>query len=188
MTNQNEKWLEYLLNHHCGLDDTVQRAETEKLLSENAEPRKLQQSLSKVLAPLLSQRNLTAPDGLASHTVDYINQHRQAQAMAKAIAAIASERHDDAAGRTKWVAWNLRDAIAVAAAILMMSMAAKPGLNHARAISNQVACAANLQSAGMAFGNYAANYDDAMPFVACQPDEFWWLVGNTGEVYCSRLR
>ena len=66
--------------------------------------------------------------------------------------------------------------------------AVKPGLNNARAISNHVACAANLQSAKMAFGNYAANHEDAMPFVACQSDESWWLVGDIGEVNISNTR
>jgi hypothetical protein len=187
-SGQNEQMLSKLLDYHCGLDDASQRAETEALLSEDAEARKLQHALSKVLKPLASQRNLPAPDGLAEQTVAYISQHRQAQAMAKASAAIAAGQHDTGADRTKWVAWNLRDAIAIAAAIVIMFMAAKPGLNHARALSNQMACAANLHSAGLAFGNYAANYDDAMPFVACQPDEIWWRVGDTGEVNKSNTR
>ncbi len=165
------------------------------LLRSDAEAQKLHQALERVLQPLSKAVSPKTPDGLAEQTLNYLRQRRQAQEMARVSAALAAQKPTVQArvarerqGRLRWVLWNSRNGIAAAASILIMFLITQPGLQHARQLSNQIACAGQLHGIAGAFAQYATDHADYMPYVSNLPGDIWWKVGLEGEVNQSNTR
>lgn len=74
------------------------------------------------------------------------------------------------------VAW--RQIAAIAAVVIVGFSLLLPVLDRNRAEAQRIACAANLQTAGQAFGIYAAENDGVLPRGRVKPGSLWWLVGE----------
>ncbi|MFA9479870.1 hypothetical protein ACERK3_16425 [Phycisphaerales bacterium AB-hyl4] len=77
---------------------------------------------------------------------------------------------------TLGVGWR-QVAMAAAAFVVAVSLLF-PVLEHNRSEARRIACASNLQQAGMAFGQYAAANNGMMPRGHVQPGSTWWNVGQ----------
>jgi hypothetical protein len=73
---------------------------------------------------------------------------------------------------------SLRELVAVAAMFMIGISLMWPMLSSARSTSRQVACSANLAAAGMGLTSYAADFRGAMPAVAANLGDPWWLTNE----------
>ena len=75
-------------------------------------------------------------------------------------------------------AFNWRQIAAIAAMLILGTSLLIPVLHRNRAEARRLACAANLRAAGEAFGQYAADFRNAMPRGHVKPGVTWWNVGK----------
>ncbi len=112
------------------------------------------------------------PGDLTDRTLAAVNEARQRLRFAQQIQALAGP---GPAYVTQGFQW--RELVAVAAVLLIGLSLALPALDRNRQNTRQLACAANLASAGLAFGNYAADNNAAMPRGKTAPGTSWINVG-----------
>lgn len=194
MNEQRLDKLQRLLDYQFKLDDPAERVETERLLAEDDDARQIDQALRKTLEPLTAWQDEAAPAGLAERTMEYIRQHEQAQVMARASAAIGSRRASAKAekevngSRGRWVLHSVRDLVAVAAGIMIIVLVSQPGFRHARQLSRQQQCAAQMAEVGAGTVRYANDNQGYLPYVKHQPGAVWWNVGNQNADNTSNTR
>ncbi|MFW6059923.1 MAG: hypothetical protein ACODAQ_07060 [Phycisphaeraceae bacterium] len=87
-----------------------------------------------------------------------------------------AQHEPPAASLAPAVAW--RQIAAVGLVLVMGLSLLLPVLSRNRAEAQRIACAANLQTVGQAFGSYAADHDGVLPRGHVQPGSLWWLVGE----------
>lgn len=191
MDNRQADKLQRVLDYQLKLDTPADRADTERLIANDPEAQQLAAALHQGLKPLDTLADQTPPLGLADRTLTYIAQSQQARQLAQDSAALARRaRHPIASSeRTgRWVLGNLRDMIAVAACLMLLITVGRPGVQAAREVSNQQACASQLRQIGGAFDEYAADHNGLMPYVRHEPGATWWNVGNQGPENTSNTR
>jgi len=118
--------------------------------------------------------------------------------VARTLAAIEDQRHQDnlsqhidrMAGPGEQTAprggalpmrVHLRELVATAAMFLIGVSLMWPMLASARSTARQVACQANLASAGMGLTSYAADHRGSMPATRAQLGSPWWLTNQFDE-------
>ncbi|MCF7958502.1 MAG: hypothetical protein K9M57_08655 [Phycisphaerae bacterium] len=132
-----------LIDYYFNLDDPGQRQETANQLAADAELNEIYQDLCRSLSPLNAWEEDQPPAGLADKTLATIKEHQQARILASASAAMANRPQRPATTdsnngeRARWVLGNLRDLIAVAAAVMVVMMISRPGVQYARNISQR---------------------------------------------------
>lgn len=89
------------------------------------------------------------------------------------LAIPPSEMRPQAGGGFGW----RHVAMAAVAAVLGLSLLL-PVLEYNRAEAQRITCAANLQTAGIGFQQYAADHDGVLPRGRVQPGAPWWHVGE----------
>ena len=190
--NQKEQdLLQQLMDYQFGLDMPEQRALTQALIERDPQAADMLERLSGALKPLESlQAGLSDQVSLADATYARIKAHQQAQSIAAGSAKIATgaESAPTDRGRIRFVAWNLRNGLAAAAAILILFLIGQPGMDYMRQRSYDTACASQLRLVSQAFSEYAQAHDGYMPYVPNQPGDVWWSVGETGEENHSNTR
>lgn len=190
--NDQKDKLQRILDYHLHLDDPQSRNQTENLIEQDPQARQLHDSLTRTLAPLAACEDEPVPAGLAQRTINYIDQHKQAQAIARSSAQIAAATDEPKPltreSRSRWVLSNIREWVAVAAGIMLMFWVTQPAMQHARNRSQQIACMAQMQRTGNALHAYAADNDGFLPYVNFQPGGPWWNVGESGEQNHSNTR
>ncbi len=181
--------LQRILDYHLKQDEPAQRLETQRLLADDAELQELDQVLRRSLETLGSFGEEEPPAGLADRTLQKIARQRQVQQLAKSSKDIASRGlKRDRTSRARWVLSNLRDAIAVAACLTLVFLFMRPGLQKARQISQQQACANQFRSIGYGLSEYAHDYDGRMPYVHRPQGAKWLGVGEQDDQHCSNSR
>ena len=181
--------LQRLLDYHLNQDEPSGRLETQRLLAEDSELQELDQVLGRSFAALGSLEEETPPAGLADRTLEKAAQHRQAQQLAQSSVDIASVGlNRDRTSRAKWVLSNLRDVIAVAASIMLVVIFLRPGLQKARHISQEQACASQFRSIGYGLSQYAHDYRGRMPYVLRPQGAKWLGVGEQDDEHYSNSR
>ncbi len=191
--NDKKDLLEKLLDYNFHLDLADDRSKTEALLESDKFAADVHSRIEKTLKPLESINNVDVPENLTQRSLALIKQHKQAQDLAAASASIARQQESQHRGysdlsRGLWVFGNLREVFAVAASILLMFWVVQPGLNHARSLSNQVACMAQFKKTGEAFMSYAECNSGYLPYVHQQHGDVWWNVADKGERNESNTR
>lgn len=181
--------LQKVLDYQFNLDSPQDHQATESLISQDAQARKLQESLQKTLSPLDQLEDFPVPSDLTQRTLQLITQHRQAQSVAQASAAIVAKPDSyKQEGRSRWVLASMREWIAVAASIMLMFWVMQPGLRQARSQSQQIACFGQMRNVGQALASYASANGGYLPHVKQQPGVVWWNVGEEGEENRSNTR
>ena len=185
--------LQQILDYILEMDDPQERRKSQSILQSDPQAKELAESLRRTLKPLDDWQEESVPVGLADRTMNLIGQHDQAQQMAQASAAIADRRKLDRRSTTthsrlRWVMGNLRDLLAVAACLMFVVLATRPGIRQARQLSQRHACAANMQQVGAALDQYANDHDGLLPHVKYQPGSVWWGVGKNDQSNPSNTR
>jgi len=181
--------LQRLLDYHLHLDDPEKHRETQRLLVADTELQELDVAVRRSLAPLGNLQDEEPPVGLATRTLQLVSQHRQAQQLAEASVDIVSGGSPrDRTSRMKWVISNFRDVIAIAASIMLVFVLMKPGLQRARQISQEHACASQFRSIGFGLAQYAQQEQGRMPYVERPQGAKWLDVGKQGDKHYSNTR
>ena len=181
--------LQRLLDYHLNQDEPAQRLATQRLLADDSELQELDQVVRRSLEALGSLEEETPPAGLAERTLQKVAQHRQVQQLAQSSVDIASGGlKRDRTTRAKWVLSNLRDVIAVAACLMLVFLFMRPGLQKARHISQEQACANQFRSIGYGLSQYAHDYRGRMPYVQRPPGAKWLGVGKQDDEHYSNTR
>lgn len=191
--NDHKDKLQKVLDYQFNLDSPQDHQATEALISQDAQARKLHESLQQTLEPLGQLQDAAVPSDLSQRTLQLITQHRQAQSMAQASAAIAGKSQEksrsyERESRSRWVLASSREWIAVAASIMLMFWVMQPGLRQARSQAQQVACFGQMRNVGQALATYAVSNAGYLPYVEQKPGSVWWNVGETGEQNRSNTR
>jgi len=111
-------------------------------------------------------------DDLVARTMQRIAQDRQRRRFTQQVQMLSAPR------QTLGVAWH--QILTAAAVFLIAASLLMPVLERNRAEAARVACAYNLGMAGMGFGSYAVDHNQALPRGAVQPGAVWWNVGKSG--------
>ncbi len=168
-----------LIDYYFNLDDPEQRQETANLLATDSELNEIYQGLSRSLSPMKTWEEEQPPAGLADKTLATIKEHQQARVLANASAAMANTPDTlspikSNTERARWILGNLRDLIAVAAAVMLIMMVSRPGVHYARGISDRYQCASQMKSVGQAVSQYAQHNNGKYPLAQYQPGQRWW--------------
>ena len=115
-------------------------------------------------------------DDLVARTMARV---RDAGRQHEVVARIDEARMD--VGPTGAIAFRWSELIAVAATLLIAVSLLWPMLARSRSDAMRVACAANLNAAGMSMRSYAADNGRILPRYASQPGASWWNVGQPFE-------
>jgi hypothetical protein len=106
---------------------------------------------------------------LTQKTLERIAEVRRKQWFAEQAQALAAPRGG--------MGWN--NVGAIAAMLLISASLIWPVLGRVRSDSRRIACATNLESAGMAMGSYANDNNDHLPRRGSSaPGTVWWNVGK----------
>ncbi len=176
MDNLNSDKLQRLLDYHLGLDEPQQRRQTEKTTTNDTESQSILKALEATFSPLDALDEDQPPEGLAQRTIEFARQHRQAQNLAKASAAMAKETNVFPEGRARWIISNLKDMAAVAICMIALMLVTTPGVKYARSISQQNQCASQIGQIGQAYSQYAAANNGNLPQVKRNPNSVWWRI------------
>ncbi len=156
--------IDYLLGHASG----EQSGEVESRLQSDAAFRQCKEALANTFAALRLLPQTEPPEGLVGHTV--------------ARVALARKTDEYVARQETARPWavstfTLREAIAVAASILLLVSVFVPSLRQARNKALQSQCASNLGQIGTAVSAYANENGDFLP-AAMDQREQWLQNGN----------
>ena len=125
------------------------------------------------LLAVLDVREPIAPDcrdALVSRTLAYVSASAQA---ADARMTITPEP-ETRGFRPRWA-----ELISVAAILLLSGAVLTPILSAARGYQQRASCQANMSAAGLGFGLYANDFQDALPLASSSPAGHpWWNVGD----------
>ena len=165
------------LKHLCdkdaqALDALLDKQSGHLQLTQSEEDAKRQQKVQQLLALLdtLPANDADADDDLVEKTMARVAAAKQRERFATQVQMLAEPR------RTLGVSFGQ-----IAAAAVLMLVGASllfPFLEQNRADANRIACNANLASAGMAFNQYAADFDSVLPRGQVHPGATWWNVGQ----------
>ncbi len=108
------------------------------------------------------------PADLTRRTLERIADDRRRRWFAEQAQALAAPR----------VGMSWREIAAVAAILVLGFSLLFPMVGRLREDARRVACAGNLQTAGMAIGRYAADNQDSMPRLPITAGQPWWNVGQ----------
>ena len=117
-------------------------------------------------------------DDLADRAVQRMIDERQRRRFSLQIAqAAGSGMHR---GRGGFGGFQWRQITTAAAMVLIALGLLLPVLNRVRTGSQQAQCGNNLATAGIGFGGFAQDHNDALP--RYQPGEVWWKIGRPTSV------
>jgi hypothetical protein len=115
-------------------------------------------------------------DLLAQRTIQRVAKIRQSERASQNRASASTGTTGFTSGGGGGLRWS--DLLTVAAMILISVSLAFPVLSRQRAQSQQAACQSNLATAGMGFGQYAAQYNDQLPTVKTHAGDPWWHINS----------
>jgi len=109
------------------------------------------------------------PGDLVERTLQRVNEARQRERFARQVESLGGRP-----GLKFW--WS--EVAAVAAVVVVGASLLWPALDRVRADARRMACASNLSTAGVALGQYAADFDNTMPRGSIKQGGVWWNVGQ----------
>lgn len=162
-----------LLDLHLDQLDPRERAGIEEQL--RAHPALLQKSLvlGRVLRPL-DFHNVQPPDNLADSVLRFVDENQTVQ-LAPNDERI-SMTSKDRGGRVRFV--PVRDLLALAASLLLVTSLMVPGLSEFRSRSHRAMCTANLHRAAAGVASYMESFDGWLPYAGHVPASRWLPNGN----------
>lgn len=191
MGNMDSDKLQRLLDYHLNQDEPSDRLETQRFLSEDSEYQALEDAIRQILSPLGSLHEEVPPPGLPERTLARIRQRSEERPLLRTPVEISSGSggiHGEQSSRARWVLSNLRNVIGVAACLMLVFVFMRPGLQKARHISQEQACASQLRSIGHGLAQYAHDNQGQMPYVLRPQGAKWLSVGTQDDQHYSNTR
>lgn len=121
---------------------------------------------------ILDQHPVDDPsEDLVRQTLARVEQARQRRKLAEQAYAIGGAP----------IAFRWSELVAVAAVLMIALSLIWPALRTMRNDARRVACSTNLAQSGVAFNDYAADHDGALPRGKFLPGSFWLNTGEQGQ-------
>jgi hypothetical protein len=170
-----ENFDELLLDYHMGLLDRANQTTLEQALVAKDGLRAKSKQMESVLQPLASWTLPNAP----SHLVDSVMQ--RIEWSGRTIKLDVSRSSLPSGTDTSFTAslMSLREILAIAASIMIIVGVFVPSYYGVRQRSQRTMCEGQLGNIGVGMSNYAADYDDQLPYAGSHPGVSWLLPANT---------
>jgi hypothetical protein len=182
----NPELMAELLGYHMGLVDAQTRARVEGEFSAE-ELAKARAAVKKLLSPLETEAAPQPPPDLVSKIMGRVAAVNATLPLKKPAIRMTPASERSGTGRPLM---RLRELVGLAAAIALFLGVFMPGYRTARQASQQAMCANNQREIGQAYGAYAAQFGDQMPYVAgpMPPDATWRRTGAPGVLRATNSR
>lgn len=178
---------ELVLEYYFACTSEERFREAEELIYNNREAAELFSKLGDSMKVMESLREMPpCPETLAQATLTRLNAAAHSSQLRLTHLLDAEQKRSAYRGRGFW--GKILEVSAVAAVVALLGGAAYLPLRHARDMSWQTRCQAQLGSIAQGVGQYEQNNEGHMPFVATRQGSPWWKVGDQGAENQSNTR
>jgi len=175
---------ELLLDYQMGRLDPALREVVEQSLEAQPELRTENEQLATALAPLAFWTVPDAPRDLVASVMEAIDQAPRTIKFDPSRSSLPSGAETGLVPSLL----SLREVVAVAASILIIVGVFVPSYYGVRQRSQRTMCAGQLGNVGTGLANYAADYDDQLPYAGGRPGASWLPVSPPGVESLSNTR
>ncbi len=163
-----------LIGYHLGLIDETERKRIEGTLGADS-TRAACERLERILRPLNADASPVAADGFVDRIMAAVESGAKSLPFPRgALAAPVGQPVTTGGGSL----FTMREAMSIAAALLMFAGILVPGYYSARQSTQKIACANNLRMIGNGLVAYSETYDNQMPFAGFVPAHAKWAVAD----------
>jgi len=178
---------ELVLEYFFACTDEERFRQAEELVSTNTEAAKLFSKLSEATKVMEVLRDVPpCPEALAQATLMRLNAAARSSQLRLVNLLDAEQKRSAYRGRGFW--GKMVEVAAVAAVVMLLAGAAYLPLRHARDLSWQTKCEANLSSIAQGVHQYEQSNDGQLPLAALKEGTPWWKVGYQGKENQSNTR
>lgn len=177
MTHKRRHPEELLLDLHLDRLDDDERLWIEAELVRDPELRAKSDGLHRVLQPLDQWAAPTMPADLPDRVLAHIQEHKQRRLngpspLLKVVSADASAEVGEGNYRRSWL-FSMKEALAVAACILLLFSVMVPSLSRARSHSQRTVCGSRLGLIHQGLAAYQEMSGGSLPFAGNTPGASW---------------
>jgi hypothetical protein len=178
---------ELVLEYFFACTDEERFREAEELVYNNHEAAELFSKLSEATKVMETLRDVPqCPDALAEATLMRLKAAARSSQLRLTNLLDAEQRRSEYRGRG--FLGKISEVAAVAAVVMLLGGAAFLSLRHARDMSWQTKCQAQLGSIAQGAQQYEQSNDGQLPSVAIKQGSPWWKVGDQGQENQSNTR
>jgi hypothetical protein len=187
MTPLSNEQKELVLEYYFACTDEARFQQAEELIFSNHEAAELFSKLGDSMKVMELLRDAPpCPEALAQSTLTRLNAAARSSQLHLTHLLNAEQNRSAYRGRGFW--GKILEVSAVAAVVALLGGAAYLPLRHARDMSWQSRCEAQLGSIAQGVGQYEQSNEGRMPFVATRQGSPWWKVGDQGSANESNTR
>ncbi len=188
MTSLSAHQKQLLFDYSLGLTSARERAEAQKLLSQNQEAIKVYQTFHNILSPLESVEPDPCPEELTERLFARLKQAAQERREVSHLEELlAAERSGPRTIKIPlWRNWG--EILTAAAAVFLFVSVLFPSVGFMRQKYAQSRCGTQLAGIYEGYRNYASDHDGLLPAVAMTPGSPYWKVGYQGQENYSNTR
>jgi hypothetical protein len=178
---------ELVLEYFFACTDEERFREAEELVYNNHEAAELFSKLSEATKVMETLRDVPrCPDVLAEATLMRLKAAaRSSQLRLTSLLDVEQKRSEY---RGRGIFGKISEVAAVAAVVMLLGGAAFLSLRHARDMSWQTQCQAQLGGIARGVGQYEQDNNGQLPAVAMKQGSPWWKVGDQGQENQSNTR
>jgi hypothetical protein len=187
MSQLSNEQKELVLEYYFACTDEERFRQAEELIYNDREAAELFAKLGDSMKVMETLRdNPACPDALVQTTLMRLNAAARSSQLHLTHLLAAEQKRSAYRGRGFF--GKILEVSAVAAVVAMLGGAAYLPLRHARDMSWQSRCQAQLGSIAQGVGQYEQSNEGRMPFVAVKQGSPWWKVGDQGAENQSNTR
>jgi hypothetical protein len=187
MSQLSNEQRELVLEYFFACTDEERFRQAEELVTTDHEAAELFSKLSGSMNVMETLRDVpTCPDALVQATLMRLNAAARSSQLRLIKLLDAEQKRTAYKGRSFW--GKIAEVAAVAAVVALLGGAAYLPLRHARDMSWQTRCEAQLGGIASGLKQYEQANDGQLPLVAAKDGAPWWKVGDQGKENQSNTR
>jgi hypothetical protein len=178
---------ELVLEYFFACTDEERFREAEELVYNHHDAAELFSKLGETMKVMETLRDVPqCPDALADATLMRLKAAARSSQLRLTSLIDAERKRSEYRGRGFF--GKILEIAAVAAVVMLLGGAASLPLRHARDVSWQTRCQAQLGSIAQGIGQYEQSNNGQLPTVAMKEGSPWWKVGDQGQENQSNTR